>query len=62
MITFLNVPFNQKEQARALGAKYSSSKKQWYVPDAVDLIPFLKWLNSAPKLSKRVKSVIKRKV
>ena len=39
----LKVPFNEKDQAKALGAKWNAEVKQWYVPHGVDSIPFEKW-------------------
>lgn len=39
----LKVPFNEKDQAKALGAKWNAEVKQWYVPQGVDSIPFEKW-------------------
>lgn len=44
MTTFLNVPYAEKDQARALGAKWNPSRKSWYVPPGVALEPFEKWL------------------
>lgn len=37
----LNVPFAQKEEAKALGARWNQAEKKWYVPDHVDPAPFL---------------------
>jgi hypothetical protein len=28
---YLNVPFARKDEAKALGAKWDSSKKKWYI-------------------------------
>lgn len=39
----LNVPYNEKDEAKALGAKWDKEKKQWYIPQ-VDCTPFAKWL------------------
>lgn len=43
---YLNVPFIEKEQAKALGARYDITKSSWYVEDDRDLSPFQKWLNT----------------
>jgi hypothetical protein len=43
MTTFLNVPYAEKDQARALGARWNPTRKRWYVPDGVALEPFQKW-------------------
>lgn len=41
---FLNVPYAEKDDARALGARWNPGRKRWYVPDGVDVAPFQKWL------------------
>lgn len=33
MKIFLNVPFSEKDEAKALGAKWDSSEKKWYAPN-----------------------------
>ena len=33
---YLNVPFKQKEEAKALGAQWDRQKRSWYVPAATD--------------------------
>lgn len=40
---FLNVPYAEKDEARALGARWNPVRKRWYVPDGVDAAPFAKW-------------------
>ena len=48
----LKVPFNEKDQAKSLGARWNAEAKLWYVPQGVDAAPFEKWVttasNSAP--------------
>ena len=41
--TVINVPFKEKEEAKALGAKWDRQEKSWYVPGGVNLAPFAKW-------------------
>jgi len=41
--TYLNVPFAQKDEAKALGAKWDAIKKKWYVPVDKDLGLFARW-------------------
>ncbi|EPY00218.1 zincin-like metallopeptidase domain-containing protein, partial [Magnetospirillum fulvum] len=41
--TFLAVPFAEKEQAKALGAKWDRKAKAWYVPDGLDAAAFARW-------------------
>ena len=44
----LKVPFNEKDQAKSLGARWNAEAKLWYVPQGVDAAPFEKWLLPAP--------------
>lgn len=43
-MTFLNVPYAEKDEARALGARWNPTRKRWYVPDGVALDAFDKWM------------------
>lgn len=40
---FLKVPFGEKDEAKALGARWNSERKSWYVPDGKDTEPFARW-------------------
>lgn len=40
--TYLQVPFAEKDEAKALGARWDPTKKRWYVQDK-DLAPFARW-------------------
>lgn len=44
----LKVPFNEKDQAKALGARWNAEAKHWYVPQGVEAAPFEKWFIQAP--------------
>ncbi len=44
----LKVPFNEKDQAKALGARWNAELKQWYVPQGVNSAPFEKWFTNTP--------------
>lgn len=39
----LKVPFEQKDDAKALGARWLPTEKIWYVPHGVDIEPFKRW-------------------
>lgn len=39
----LNVPYAEKDAAKALGARWDPTKKKWYVPAGVDVAAFAKW-------------------
>lgn len=42
--TFLDVPFKQKDEAKALGARWDAGAKKWYAPAGTDLSLFSAWL------------------
>ena len=43
--TPLNVPFADKDRAKALGAQWHADQKLWVVPAGRDLTPFASWLS-----------------
>jgi hypothetical protein len=51
-MTFLNVPYAEKDEARALGARWNPVRKRWYVPPGVAVEPFEKWRKDAGGASK----------
>ena len=40
----LNVPYEEKDEAKALGAKWDPARKTWFVPDGLELDGFEQWL------------------
>ena len=40
----LSVPFDEKEQAKNLGARWDAACRTWYIKDAERLEPFLRWI------------------
>lgn len=42
--TYLTVPFSQKDKAKALGARWDTAQRQWYVPPGIELALFQAWL------------------
>ncbi|MDP3228423.1 MAG: DUF5710 domain-containing protein [Acidovorax sp.] len=40
----LITPFAEKDAAKALGARWDSARKNWYVVDPQDLTPFMRWI------------------
>ncbi len=40
----LTVAFAEKDIVKALGAKWDSTNKYWYVPDGLSISPFIRWL------------------
>jgi exodeoxyribonuclease VII large subunit len=51
--TVLNVSFQDKDRAKALGARWDPLQKKWYVPENIALERFAEWLpsNSAPHIA-----------
>lgn len=43
-ITVLRVPYQEKDEAKKLGALFDVQKKAWIVPGNIDPAPFRKWL------------------
>ena len=41
---YLKVPFEEKNQAKALGATWDGRAKTWYIPDGLAKDPFTQWL------------------
>ena len=44
-VILLNVPFSEKDEAKALGAKWNPKIKKWYVTKNADIEKFNKWLS-----------------
>lgn len=40
----LITPFAEKDAAKALGARWDSARKLWYVLDPQDVTPFMRWI------------------
>ena len=63
--TYLNVPYAEKDAAKALGARWDPTNKKWYVPAGKDLALFSQWAidptlqtdsNSTPRQHSPLKS------
>jgi len=55
---YLAVPYSEKDQAKAAGAKWDRRQKAWYAPSGVDLEPLKKWqLENQPELKPEVNPV-----
>ncbi len=60
MKTYLEVPFSEKDEAKSLGARFDMSRKQWYVPDGLDLWDFEKWFKKITLDKRWNKNFIRR--
>lgn len=40
---YISVPFKEKDEAKALGARWDRWQQSWYIPPGVDPAPFAKW-------------------
>lgn len=52
----LNVPFEEKELAKKLGARWDPDKKVWYAPSGTKLAEFEKWVVKPPQFTFRADS------
>lgn len=46
---WLDVPYKQKDEVKALGARWDRAERSWYVPAGLDVTPFEQW-RAAPKV------------
>ena len=53
---WLEVPFAEKNRAKALGARWSAKGKAWYVPHALDPEPFERWRPGPEKTPRAARS------
>ena len=44
---YLNVPFEEKEEVKSLGARWDRNKRSWYIRPGVDPKPFSRWARGA---------------
>jgi hypothetical protein len=42
----LKVPYAEKDEAKALGARWNKERKLWYVPDGQAEAPFARWITA----------------
>jgi hypothetical protein len=48
-IIYLNVPFAQKDAAKALGARWDAANKKWYIPSGKNVALFAQWQPDATR-------------
>ena len=42
--TYIDCPFSEKDECKALGGKWDNEKRKWYVPSGISLARFAKWM------------------
>ena len=52
----LKTPFAEKDEAKALGARWDPKKKCWYIQNVADLTPFARWITDSPSSASPEKS------
>jgi hypothetical protein len=56
--TYLNVPYAEKDAAKALGARWDPAYKKWYIPTGKDIALFAQWkIDSALQEDSKTTSV-----
>ena len=58
---YLNVPYAEKDAAKALGARWDPAKKKWYAPDSSALDEFSQWLEDKGSVKKSTKPLAAKK-
>ncbi len=49
--TYINVPYREKNEAKALGASWDRGQQSWYIPAGVEQALFNKWLQAGDATS-----------
>jgi hypothetical protein len=57
---YLNVPFDQKDEAKKLGAQWDMSVKLWYARNGIDHAMFKKWLGNEKSFEQRCDAAMKK--
>lgn len=51
----LSCPYAEKDEAKALGAKWDADRKVWYIQGVEDLTPFSRWIPLLGRMSEDMK-------
>lgn len=46
----IHVPFEEKDSAKALGARWDSALRTWYIPDGISEESFVEWFEPRPEI------------
>ena len=55
-------PYEDKDEAKSLGARWDAAKKVWYIVNPTNLKPFARWLSKDVQEYYKPKPVKKKKV
>jgi exodeoxyribonuclease VII large subunit len=55
--TYLVTAFRDKDQVKALGARWDAARRQWYVPPGKDLTPFAAWLPAGSTVASELEGI-----
>lgn len=44
MITYLQVPYDEKDWVKKLGARWDMARKSWYIENVEDITRFMRWI------------------
>ncbi len=44
---YINCPYNEKDEAKLLGARWDADKRKWYIPFDSDRSKFKKWISNS---------------
>ena len=53
----LNVPFNEKDEVKKLGARWNPDIKKWYIHKREDYYKFAKWMILLTKMVMNVENM-----
>ena len=56
---YLNVPYAEKDAAKALGARWDPANKKWYVPGDKDIALFAQWQSQSDTMESPSTTTIK---
>lgn len=54
---YINVPYREKGEAKALGARWDRQEQSWYIPPGVETAPFAKWAQGSNQRAMEEKTV-----
>jgi hypothetical protein len=47
--TYIYCPYEEKDEAKSMGAKWDKERRMWFVPDGLSISEFKRWLNPQTK-------------